>query len=242
MEVFWEAPANPEKKWPAIVYIHGVQDESGPGAINFVKGGLLSSTAKLGYFAVGMSMPGYGQSSGDRDFCGRGSQQALQAVLAYLRNRADVDANHIAVTGFSCGAVVAAMLADKEPLAAMILIAGVYDFEDMYAKWQTPAWPIPREVLRYIEKCVATDGGLKSAAQYRSALPNAKRFKMPVLLIAGEKDRTADSAQAKALFKEIESNGNANRLIVIPDGGHGLPYEEWAKHSTEFLRHFVDAK
>ena len=114
VELYWDAPQKTDKKLAAIVYVHGVQGEGRPGAINLVKGDVLSSTAKMGYFAAAMSMPGYGQSSGKGDFCGRESQLALQSTVAYLRNRPDVDSNNIAVLGFSCGAVVASMIADKE--------------------------------------------------------------------------------------------------------------------------------
>jgi dipeptidyl aminopeptidase/acylaminoacyl peptidase len=241
VELFWDAPQKSDKKLPAIVYVHGVQDEGRPGAINLVNGDVLSSTAELGYFAAAMSMPGYGQSSGEGDFCGRESQMALRSTVAYLRNRLDIDSNKIAVSGFSCGAGVAAMIADKEPLAAMILISGVYDFEDMYGKWRTPEWPLQREVMSYLEKSVTTDDGPKTAAKYRSALPNADRFKMPLLLIAGGKDRIVDSAQSMALAKAIEANGHANRLIFNPEGGHAIPYGEWVKHSTEFLQKSLDA-
>jgi len=242
VELFWDAPQKTDKKLPVIVYIHGVQDEGRPGAINLVKGGILSSSAKLGYFAAAMSMPGYGQSSGEGDFCGPESQTALQSTLAYLRTRSDVDSNNIAVSGLSCGAVVAAMIADKEPLAGMILISGVYDFGDMYAKWRTPEWQLQRETMNYIEKCVTADGGPETAARNRSALPNADRFKMPLLLIAGGKDRIVDSAQSSALAKAIQSNGHPNRLILNPEGGHMIPYEEWVKYSTEFLQKSLNKK
>src|SRR6185503_17910059 len=65
VELFWDAPPSANEKLPAIVYVHGVQGEDRPGAMNLVKGGVLSATAKLGYFAAAMSMPGYGQSSGE---------------------------------------------------------------------------------------------------------------------------------------------------------------------------------
>jgi dipeptidyl aminopeptidase/acylaminoacyl peptidase len=242
VEILWDAPPNAGKKLPAIVYVHGVQDESRPGAINLANFGILSATAKRGYFAVAMSMPGYGQSSGRGDFCGRGTQQALASTLAYLRSRSDIDANGIAVSGFSCGAIVAAMIADKEPLAAMILISGSYDFEDMFAKWHTPEWPLQPDVMAYIEKSVAADGDLKTAAVYRSSIPNAARFKMPVLVVAGGKDKITDPAQAATLAKAIQSNGHANRFILNPDGAHGVPAPEWVKYSTDFLQSVSDKK
>ena len=60
MVLFWDATQKTDKKLPAIVYIHGVQDEGRPRAINLVKGGILSSTGMLSYCAAAMSMPGYG--------------------------------------------------------------------------------------------------------------------------------------------------------------------------------------
>ena len=240
VELFWDAPQATNKKLPAIVYVHGVQGEERLGAINLAKGGILSDTAKRGYFAAAMSMPGYGQSSGEGDFCGRATQIALQSTIAYLRNRPDIDEKHIAVSGLSCGAVTAAMIADKEPLAAMILISGNYDFEDMYTKWHTPAWPLQPNVMAYIDKSVTIDGGLQAAARYRSSLPNASRFKMPLLLVAGGKDRIVDSTQSAALYKAVQSNGHANRFIFNPEGAHMVSYADWVKYSTEFLGQFLD--
>ena len=124
----------------------------------------------------------------------------------------------------------------------MILISGVYEFEDMYAKWRTPAWPLERDMMSYIEDSIAADGGLNTAARHRSALPNADQFKMPLLLIAGGKDRIADSEQSRALAKAMQSNGHANRFIFNPEGGHTVPYEDWVKHSTEFLQKNLNRK
>ena len=235
VEVFWDAPPSPGKKLPAIVYVHGMQDPAGPGAINLVRADVLRDTAKRGYFAAAMSMPGYGQSSGERDFCGRGTQAALQSTIAYLRKRKDVDADHIAISGASCGAVAASMIADKEPVAAMILVSGTFDLEDMYAKWRTPAWQLPPETLDYMDKSITADGDLKTAAKYRSALPNAGRFMMPVLIIAGGRDRVVDTKQSQALADALEESGRTHTYIFNPDGEHMIPAAEWVKYSTSFL-------
>jgi|GEM_PF-5826632 len=85
VELYWAAPHKVNGKFPAIIYVHGVQDQSRPGAINLANAGVLRATADLGVFAAAMSMPGYGKSSGTADFCGRESQVALQSALKYLR-------------------------------------------------------------------------------------------------------------------------------------------------------------
>jgi dipeptidyl aminopeptidase/acylaminoacyl peptidase len=156
--------------------------------------------------------------------------------LRYLRTRPDLNSKKMAVSGLSCGATTASMIADKEPLAAMILVSGVYDFEDMYEKWQTPAWKLEPEVWAYIKGSVDTDGSLKKAAQYRSSLPHAMSFKMPVLLVAGANDRIVDSKQSSRLEQAMRSNGHRNELILNPDGEHMISYESWTKYSTDFLR------
>ena len=65
---------------------------------------------------------------------------------------------------------------------------------------------------------------------------------MPVLVVAGGKDKITDPAQAATLAKALESNGHANRFILNPDGEHGVPPPEWVKYSTDFLRDILDKK
>ena len=238
VELYWTAPSNVDanKVYPAIIYVHGVQDDSHPGAINMVNGGLLQMTSDLGYFAVATSMPGYGHSSGKRDFCGRDSQIALQSVVRYLRKRPDVDPKNIAVSGISCGAITSAMIADKEPLAAMILVSGVYEFKDMYLKWHTPEWKLQPSVIKYIDESVAQDGGIDTASKYRSALRNIQTFKSPVLVVAGAKDPIVDHNQSAIFAKAIDNDGYANQYVLNAAGGHMISYEDWSKYATDFLK------
>ena len=189
VEIYWAVPPGAQGKLPVVVYIHGVQGEGRPGAKNFVEGGLLELSAAKGYLSIGMSMPGYGRSTGKADFCGAGTQAALRSVLSRVRtwSRVDLKIKRIIVSGVSCGAVAAAMVADKEPLAGMVLISGVYDFADMYQKWNTPGWPLEPATMKYIDDSAAADCTPQNASARRSALLNASRFKSPVLLLAQER-------------------------------------------------------
>jgi dipeptidyl aminopeptidase/acylaminoacyl peptidase len=236
VEIFWAVPPGARGKLPVVVYIHGVQGEDRPGAKNFVEGGLLKISAAKGYLSVGMSMPGYGQSTGKADFCGAGTQAALRSVLSRVRAWASVDRKRIIVSGLSCGAVAAAMVADKEPLAGMVLISGVYDFADMYQKWHTPAWPLEPATMKYIDDSAAADGTPENASARRSALANASRFRSPVLLVAQGRDRIVDQEQSIRLDKALRQNGKESTLILNPEGGHVVSYEDWAGYVNDFAR------
>ena len=181
-------------------------------------------------------MPGYGRSTGKADFCGAGTQAALHSVLSQVRTWSSVDRKRIIVSGVSCGAVAAAMVADKEPLAGMVLISGVYDFADMYKKWHTPDWPLDPGTMKYIDDSAAADGTPENASVRRSALLNASRFKSPVLLLAQGKDRIVDQEQSIRLDKALKQNGKESTLILNPEGGHLISYEDWAGYVNDFAR------
>ena len=239
VEIYWVVPPRAPGKLPVVVYIHGVQGEDRPGAKNFVEGKLLRMSAAKGYLSVGMSMPGYGQSTGDADFCGAGTQSALRAVLSRVRTWARVDRERIFVSGLSCGAVAAAMVADKESLAGMVLISGVYDFADMYRKWHTPAWPLDLATMKYLDDSAAADGTPENASVRRSALANVSGFRSPVLLVAQGKDRIVDQDQSIRLDEALKRNGKESTLILNPEGEHLVSYEAWASYVDGFARGMV---
>jgi dipeptidyl aminopeptidase/acylaminoacyl peptidase len=236
VEIYWSVPPGAHGNLPVVVYIHGVQGEDRPGAKNFVEGKLLQMSAAKGYLSVGMSMPGYGESTGKADFCGAGTQAALRSVLSRLRTWSSVDPKRILVSGLSCGAIVAAMVADKEPVAGMVLISGVYDFADMNQKWHTPAWPLDPMTTKYIDDSVAADGTPENASARRSALANASQFRSPMLLVAGGKDRIVDQEQSIRLDKALKQSGKESNLILNPEGGHLVSYEDWADYVNGFAR------
>ena len=236
VEIYWAVPPGAQGKLPVVVYIHGVQGDARPGAKNFVEGGLLELSAANGFLSIGMSMPGYGKSTGKADFCGTGTQAALRSVLSRVRSWGSVDRKRIIVTGLSCGAVAAAMVADKEPLAGMVLISGVYDFADMYRKWHTPDWPLDPATLNYIDDSASADGAPEKAYARRSALSNASRFRSPVMLVAGGKDLIVDPEQSIRLDTALKQYGKQSILVLNPEGQHLISYEDWAGYVNDFAR------
>jgi dipeptidyl aminopeptidase/acylaminoacyl peptidase len=85
--------------------------------------------ASRGYVAAALSQPGYGHSDGPSDFCGPFTQDAVVVAIDFLRNQSFVDPNKVVLYGYSRGAIVASMVATKDPkLAAVVLGAGAYNF------------------------------------------------------------------------------------------------------------------
>lgn len=96
----------------AMLFVHGNQGGLLLGAKEFIDSGtLLRFSAGLNITAAAVSQPGFGASDGPADFCGPGTQQAIIAVLSFLKKQPSVDPNRIVLYGKSRGAVASAMVA-----------------------------------------------------------------------------------------------------------------------------------
>src|SRR5262245_27660050 len=132
IEVFWTTPRAPGP-WPAILFIHGHQEQSRNGGEAFVRTGRLGIMASRGYVAAALSQPGYGHSDGPPDFCGPFTQEAVAVAIAFLRQQPSVHPQKVVLYGYSRGAIVASMVATQDPqLAAVVLGAGAYNFFRWY--------------------------------------------------------------------------------------------------------------
>jgi dipeptidyl aminopeptidase/acylaminoacyl peptidase len=238
VEIYWQKPSvvdGKNQKYPAIIYVHGMQKGHKPGGLGFVNAGILSSDAKRGFFSVTLSLPGYGQSDGHPDFCGAESQASLSSALSYVSKRPDIDPDHIGIVGISCGATVAGMVATRSHVSALVLISGFYDFREMVQKWQTTDWPLPPAIKKELEQNVVKDGGIESASAVRSLMPHVLRLTMPILLISGGHDHIVDVRQSERLHRLLDRQGTPN--VFLLDGGakHNIPVQYWRKKEERFL-------
>ena len=86
IEVFWTKPVE-QGPWPAVLFIHGHQEQLRNGGEAFVSTGRLGSMASRGYVAASLSQSGYGNSDGPPDFCGPFTQDAVLVVIDFLRHK-----------------------------------------------------------------------------------------------------------------------------------------------------------
>jgi pimeloyl-ACP methyl ester carboxylesterase/ketosteroid isomerase-like protein len=210
--------------FPAIVYVHGHQGGSRPGARAMAESGGLAASASRGRVAVAVSLPGYGRSDGPPDYCGPFSQGAVAAAIAHVRSLRSVDPRRVAVEGVSRGAITAAMVATRDQdLAALVLVVGMYDLERAVDRLRAAEESTP-EVRGIAHNIVTESGGTAEAYRARSALRHAERIRTPTLILAGAKDpRDPDGAEARELARRIQAAGGRAEAVVFEPHGHSIP-------------------
>jgi dipeptidyl aminopeptidase/acylaminoacyl peptidase len=182
--------------------------------------------ASQGYLAAALSQPGYGHSDGPPDYCGPFTQEAVLVALEFLRQQAVVHPKKIALYGYSRGAIVASMVATRDPqLAAIVLGAGAYDLARLYPTGH-----------RRIDANIRQEAGTSAAAfRARSALDHADQLKVPVLLLHGARDERIPVRQAEAFAEKLQAHGVAVKLKIFPHATHHILMAEQDQEIYPFL-------
>src|SRR5579884_681875 len=229
LEYFVEKPAG-AGPWPAVVFIHGHQEGSRPGGRDFVTWGVLDEYARRGYLAVAVSQPGYGGSTGPPDFCGPFTQHAVSAVISSLRSEGYIAPHKLILEGISRGALVAALIAAREPgIDGIVLISGVYDLTSYGAEFKSA------QAKLVAQSIVNETGGSADALRARSVLSVARNIRAAALILNGAKDDRTDPEQALRLAGEINGHGGKARIIIYPRYGHRIPVEARASAIDGFI-------
>ncbi|HEI8440904.1 TPA: prolyl oligopeptidase family serine peptidase [Acinetobacter baumannii] len=233
-EIYWKEPdLLADKKYPAIIFLHGIQKDK-QGAKAFVRSGLLSEYTKKNFFSVAVSMSGYGESSGKSDFCGKASQNNLVQAINFARSQPHVDPNKVAVVGISCGASIANVVVNSGKINALILVSGFYDFKGMYAEWSSHTRTLPSNVMKEINESINTEKNIETASAARSSLPISSQYP-PTLILVSAKDPIVDPKQSIHLHQLLDGKGIPNTLELIQDAKHPVPANVWKTKSDSFL-------
>ena len=196
---------------------------------------IADTLARRGIAVLRMDDRGTGASGGSF----KGSTSAdfaedVRAGLAYLRTRSEIRADRLGVLGHSEGAVIAPMVADKEPtLRAIVMLAGIaqpgytalhFQLKNM-VEHNTNLTPEMRdaqiaEIPKRIEAMMAGDPWMKFFLTYEPG-PTMRRVKTPVLILTGSRDQQAVPAEVALLEAAFKEGGNKDVTArVVPDVNH----------------------
>jgi dienelactone hydrolase len=196
---------------------------------------LADALARRGIAVLRMDDRGTGASGGTF----KGSTSAdfaedVRAGLAYLRTRPEIRAERLGVLGHSEGAIIAPMVAEKEPtLRAIVLLAGIAQPGRTALHFQlknniehnTKLTPEMRdsqiaEIPKTIDAMMARDPWMKFFLTYDPA-PTMRRVKTPVLILTGSRDQQAAPEQVALQEAAFKEGGNTDVTArVLPDLNH----------------------
>ena len=204
-----------------------------PGFLPFRQ--IADALARRGIAVLRMDDRGTGASGGTF----KGSTSAdfaedVRAGLAYLRTRPEIRADRLGVLGHSEGALIAPMVAEKEPtLRAIVLLAGIAQPGRIALHFQlknqiehnTKLTPEMRdsqiaEIPKRIDAMMAADPWMKFFLTYDPA-PTMRRVKTPVLILTGSRDQQAVPEQVALQEAAFKEGGNKDVTArVLPDLNH----------------------
>jgi len=196
---------------------------------------IADSLARRGIAVLRMDDRGTGASGGTF----KGSTSAdfaedVRAGLAYLRTRSEIRGDRLGVLGHSEGALIAPMVADKEPtLRAIVLLAGIAQPGQTALHFQiknqiehnTALTPEMRdaqiaEIPKRIDAMMAADPWMKFFLTYDPA-PTMRRVKTPVLILTGSRDQQAVPEEVALQEAAFKAGGNKDVTArVLPDVNH----------------------
>ncbi|HET9920574.1 MAG TPA: S9 family peptidase [Ktedonobacteraceae bacterium] len=145
---------------------------------------------------------------GGKDF------QDIQRGIDYLIQRGMVDANRVAIMGWSYGGFMTAWaVTQTDRFKAALMGAGICDFHSFHAQSNIPDWD-----RRFIGADMLEN---PEAYRERSAITYASRVTTPTLIVHGEKDECVPVNQAYAFQRALKERGVPVELVVYPREGHG---------------------
>ncbi len=208
--------------FPIIFLLHGYQPpENSLGGKQLVEYGYLDRFVKEGIVAVSVSIPGYGNSTGTRDFGGPDSQNAIIAVINHFKTFNFIDSSKMGIYGISRGAQLAGMVASRsQDISVQILESGFYDLVSFCSE-------IP-EYLDGIKNSIFQEGGnTYEALVERSPLYHANSTRAATLILQGEFDDRRQLPSAQLLHAKLLDQGIESLFKIYLGELHALPPEKW---------------
>ena len=119
------------------------------------------------------------------------------------------------------------MVATRDPkLAAVVLGAGAYDFVSWYPTG-----------IHGIDANIRQEAGTSvEAFRTRSALYQADKIKVPVLLLHGARDELIPVRQTETFAEQLKAHGVAVKLKIFPNATHRIPIDEQYQEIYPFLK------
>jgi uncharacterized protein len=230
----------PSTRFPAVITITGSGAQDRDEEVPVVRGyrpfrQVADTLGRVGIAVLRMDDRGFGGSGGNpltatsADFA-----RDIEAGIAWLRARPEIDPGRIAVLGHSEGGLIGPMIASRDSaLRALVILAGpsytgrrILEYQNRYAIERTPTIrPEARDsafevAMRMLDSTAVTSEWVRLFLTYDPTTVAAK-VRAPTLILHGATDRQVTMEQAQELAAAIRRGGNRDVTVrVFPDANH----------------------
>jgi dipeptidyl aminopeptidase/acylaminoacyl peptidase len=193
--------------------------------------GVLWDLASHGYLAVAADYRRRYDGAYQRTLFPWCEAAEVTTVLDVLQAQPWVDGQRLAALGFSQGGIFSLLLAAQSPaIKAVVAYYPVTDFPRWLAAPHAPflkrlVFHFIREYFRHdAERCPGVP--FETLLTNASALYQAERIQVPVLLIHGDQDGAAPVEESERLAARLAALGRDVELVVIPGGRHVFNFKQ----------------
>ena len=205
------------KIYPLVVNPHGGPASAvtprWPGRTSYV-----AALPAAGYFVLAPNPRGsYGQGeaftrANVKDF-GYGDYRDIMAGIDAAAKAATIDANRIAITGWSYGGYMTMWaVTQSNRFRAAVAGAGIANYQSYYGENGIDQWMIP-----YFGASVYDDPGVYARS---SPITFIQKARTPTLVVVGERDGECPLPQSYEFWHALKSAQVPTELVVYPGEGH----------------------
>lgn len=228
------------RRIPAVITITGSGAQDRDEEVPIVRGyrpfrQIADTLGRVGIAVLRMDDRGFGGSGGNA-FTATSADFArdIEAGIAWLRARPEIDPARIAVLGHSEGGLIGPIIASRDSaLRALVILAGpaqigrrILEYQNRYAIERTPTIrPEARDsafavAMRILDSTAAASEWVRLFLTY-DPTPVAAKIRAPTLILHGATDRQVTVEQAEELAAAIRGGGNRDVTVrVFPDANH----------------------
>ena len=211
--------------------------------------GICQDFTRAGYFAVAVHYQRLENLKNKNPLFPWKAPEEITMSLAHLKEHPRIDPGKVGLLGFSKGGVLSLLMACQDTdIKAVVAYYPVIDFEEWldFTRYSFPKSLAFRGIRRYFMKELGAASWEEALGKLRMISPihHVEDLEAPVLLIHGEKDRTAPLEQAQRFCLELQSAHKNCELFILAGAGHVFNFRDekpgkaaWDKTMEFFDQH-----
>ena len=164
---------------------------------------------------------GYGKTflTLDNGFKREDSVKDIGALLDWIKQQPDLDADRILVTGGSYGGYMSLAVAVKygDRIRGAIDVVGISNFVSFLERTE-----VYRRDLRRVEYGDERESKMRDFLTQISPLSQADKIRSPLFVVHGKNDPRVPLNEAEQIVKRVQRNGTPVWFLMAKDEGHGF--------------------